>query len=134
MIGAETLHQIAEAVEHAAKAEDLQGVRRIAAALRHEVLRVAEQADGCRQREGQLGLRPQEDRRRIGQQRVAVLLEQAAQEGEVAAVARHLDPGDERHGGGAGGKELAANDTVLGAMPVTTPAARVTAKSAKLIM
>jgi HPt (histidine-containing phosphotransfer) domain-containing protein len=44
MIGAAPLHQLAEAIEHAAKAASLQGVRRMQEQLRLEVLRVAEQA------------------------------------------------------------------------------------------
>ena len=44
MIGAAPLREIAEAVEHAAKAEDLAYVRRLHERFCHEVLRVAEQA------------------------------------------------------------------------------------------
>ena len=44
MIGAASLRQIAEAVERAAKAEDLQTVRRLRELFGHEVRRVAEQA------------------------------------------------------------------------------------------
>jgi len=44
MIGATTLHQIAAAMEHTAKAGDLMGVRRMEEPLRCEVLRVAAQA------------------------------------------------------------------------------------------
>ena len=44
MIGALALRQIAEAVERAAKAEDLSTVRRLRALFDHEVRRVAEQA------------------------------------------------------------------------------------------
>jgi HPt (histidine-containing phosphotransfer) domain-containing protein len=44
MIGAETLQQIAEAIERIAKTGDLTGVRRMQAPLRLNVLRVAEQA------------------------------------------------------------------------------------------
>ena len=44
MIGAETLQQIAEAIECSAKAGNLTGVRRMEEPLRVEVLRVAEQA------------------------------------------------------------------------------------------
>jgi HPt (histidine-containing phosphotransfer) domain-containing protein len=44
MIGAAALRQIAEAVERAAKAEDLQTVRRLRELFSHEVRRVAEQA------------------------------------------------------------------------------------------
>lgn len=44
MIGATALHRIAEAIERAAKGGDLPDVRRTEAALRLEVLRVAEQA------------------------------------------------------------------------------------------
>ena len=44
MIGAADLRQIAEAVERAAKAEDLQTVRRLRETFSHEVRRVAEQA------------------------------------------------------------------------------------------
>ena len=44
MIGAAPLREIAEAVERAAKAEDLPTVRRLHEPLRREVLRVAEQA------------------------------------------------------------------------------------------
>ena len=44
MIGAGTLRRIAEAVEHAAKAHDLSGVRRLHEMFAREVLRVAEQA------------------------------------------------------------------------------------------
>ena len=44
MIGAASLRQIAEAVERAAKAEDLQTVRRLRELFSHEVRRVAEQA------------------------------------------------------------------------------------------
>ena len=44
MIGALALHEIAEAVERAAKAEDLQTVRRLGEMFDHEVRRVAEQA------------------------------------------------------------------------------------------
>ena len=44
MIGAASLRQIAEAVERAAKAEDLPTVRRLREMFSHEVRRVAEQA------------------------------------------------------------------------------------------
>lgn len=44
MIGAMTLHRIAEAIEHLAKVGDLAGVRRMEAALRLDIQRVAEQA------------------------------------------------------------------------------------------
>jgi HPt (histidine-containing phosphotransfer) domain-containing protein len=44
MIGAATLRQIAEAVERAAKAEDLAGVRRLRELFAPEVRRVAQQA------------------------------------------------------------------------------------------
>ena len=44
MIGAASLRQIAEAVERAAKAEDLPTVHRLRAMFGHEVRRVAEQA------------------------------------------------------------------------------------------
>lgn len=44
MIGALALRQIAEAVERAAKAEDLSTVRRLRERFDHEVRRVAEQA------------------------------------------------------------------------------------------
>lgn len=44
MIGAATLHEIAAAVERAAKAEDLQSVRSMHAVFAREVARVAEQA------------------------------------------------------------------------------------------
>jgi HPt (histidine-containing phosphotransfer) domain-containing protein len=44
MIGATTLHRIAEAIEHTAKAGDLMAVRRMQAPLRLDVLRVARQA------------------------------------------------------------------------------------------
>ncbi len=44
MIGAASLRQIAEAVERAAKAEDLPSVRRMHDVFRHEVKRVADQA------------------------------------------------------------------------------------------
>lgn len=44
MIGAATLHRIAEAVEHAAKAQDLATVRRMHRIFRDEVQRVADQA------------------------------------------------------------------------------------------
>ena len=44
MIGAASLRQIAEAVERAAKAEDLAIVRRLREMFGHEVRRVAEQA------------------------------------------------------------------------------------------
>jgi HPt (histidine-containing phosphotransfer) domain-containing protein len=44
MIGAVSLRQIAEAVERAAKAEDLPTVRRLREMFSHEVRRVAEQA------------------------------------------------------------------------------------------
>jgi HPt (histidine-containing phosphotransfer) domain-containing protein len=44
MIGAASLRQIAEAVEHAAKAEDLPTVRRLRELFSPEVRRVAEQA------------------------------------------------------------------------------------------
>jgi HPt (histidine-containing phosphotransfer) domain-containing protein len=44
MIGAVTLHGIAETIERIAKAGDLTGVRRMEAPLRLDVLRVAEQA------------------------------------------------------------------------------------------
>ena len=43
MIGAAALRQIAEAVERAAKAEDLPSVRRLREMFSHEVKRVAEQ-------------------------------------------------------------------------------------------
>ena len=43
MIGAATLRQIAEAIERAAKAEDLSGVRRLHEIFGQEVRRVAEQ-------------------------------------------------------------------------------------------
>lgn len=43
MIGAAPLHRIAEAIEQTAKAGDLMGVRRMEAALRLEILRVAAQ-------------------------------------------------------------------------------------------
>src|SRR5215831_8176452 len=43
-----------------------------------------------------LGLRTQEDRRRVGEQGLAVLLQEAAQEGERLAVARDLDVRDQR--------------------------------------
>lgn len=43
MIGAAALRQIAEAVERAAKAQDLSGVRRMHGAFLHEVRRVADQ-------------------------------------------------------------------------------------------
>jgi len=44
MIGAASLREIAEAVERAAKAEDLKGVRRLQDVFRQEVKRVAQQA------------------------------------------------------------------------------------------
>jgi HPt (histidine-containing phosphotransfer) domain-containing protein len=44
MIGAASLRRIAEAVERAAKAEDLPTVRRLREMFSHEVRRVAEQA------------------------------------------------------------------------------------------
>lgn len=44
MIGAASLRQIAEAVERAAKADDLAGVRRMHDIFRREVKRVADQA------------------------------------------------------------------------------------------
>ncbi|HEV3493741.1 MAG TPA: Hpt domain-containing protein [Reyranella sp.] len=44
MIGAMSLRQIAEAIERAAKAEDLLTVRRLRGIFSHEVRRVAEQA------------------------------------------------------------------------------------------
>jgi len=44
MIGAAALRQIAEAVERAAKAEDMPTVRRLREMFDHEVRRVAEQA------------------------------------------------------------------------------------------
>jgi HPt (histidine-containing phosphotransfer) domain-containing protein len=44
MIGASALHRIAEAVEHAAKAQDLMTVRQMHQIFRHEVQRVANQA------------------------------------------------------------------------------------------
>jgi HPt (histidine-containing phosphotransfer) domain-containing protein len=44
MIGAAALRRIAEAVERAAKADDLTGVRRLHELFGREVLRVAEQA------------------------------------------------------------------------------------------
>ena len=44
MIGAVALHQIAEAVEQAARAHDLTTVRRMHDVFRHEVQRVADQA------------------------------------------------------------------------------------------
>lgn len=44
MIGAVSLRQIAEAIERAAKAEDLPTVRRLRGIFGHEVRRVAEQA------------------------------------------------------------------------------------------
>jgi HPt (histidine-containing phosphotransfer) domain-containing protein len=44
MIGAAALHQIAEALERAAKAGDLPGVRRMHTIFSQEVKRVAEQA------------------------------------------------------------------------------------------
>ena len=44
MIGARPLRQIAEAIERAAKAEDLLGVRRLHGIFAQEVRRVAEQA------------------------------------------------------------------------------------------
>jgi len=44
MIGAADLSQIADAVERAAKAHDLRGVRRLGEALAQEVARVANQA------------------------------------------------------------------------------------------
>ena len=44
MIGAASLRQIAEAVEHAARAGDLSTVRRLREMFAHEVRRVAEQA------------------------------------------------------------------------------------------
>ena len=44
MIGAAALREIAEAVERAAKAEDLPTVRRLREMFSHEVRRVAEQA------------------------------------------------------------------------------------------
>ncbi len=44
MIGAASLRQIAEAVERAAKAEDLPTVRRLHEMFSHEVRRVAKQA------------------------------------------------------------------------------------------
>ena len=44
MIGAAVLRQIAEAVERAAKAEDLLSLRRLREMFSHEVRRVAEQA------------------------------------------------------------------------------------------
>ena len=44
MLGAATLRQIAEAVERAAKAEDLPSVRRLHGMFSQEVRRVAEQA------------------------------------------------------------------------------------------
>jgi HPt (histidine-containing phosphotransfer) domain-containing protein len=44
MIGAVSLRQIAEAIERAAKAEDLPTVRRLRGIFSHEVRRVAEQA------------------------------------------------------------------------------------------
>jgi HPt (histidine-containing phosphotransfer) domain-containing protein len=44
MIGAASLRQIAEAIERAAKAEDLLTVRRLRGIFNHEVRRVAEQA------------------------------------------------------------------------------------------
>ncbi|MBS0220157.1 MAG: Hpt domain-containing protein [Proteobacteria bacterium] len=43
MIGAAALHEIAKAVEYAAKAQDLPAVRRIHDVFRHEVQRVADQ-------------------------------------------------------------------------------------------
>ena len=46
MIGAAGLRQIAEAVERAAKAEDLSSVRRLRELFGSEVRRVAEQAGG----------------------------------------------------------------------------------------
>jgi HPt (histidine-containing phosphotransfer) domain-containing protein len=45
MIGAASLRQIAEAVERAAKAEDLPSLRRLCEMFSHEVRRVAAQAD-----------------------------------------------------------------------------------------
>jgi HPt (histidine-containing phosphotransfer) domain-containing protein len=44
MIGAASLHQVAEAIERTARAHDLIGVRLMQEPLRLEVLRVAEQA------------------------------------------------------------------------------------------
>ena len=44
MIGAAALHQVAEAVEHAAKVQDLTTVRRMHQSFRHEIQRVADQA------------------------------------------------------------------------------------------
>jgi len=44
MVGAVPLHQIAEAVERAAKAHDLVSVRRMQEQFHREILRVAEQA------------------------------------------------------------------------------------------
>jgi hypothetical protein len=44
MIGATALHQIAEALERAAKAGDLPGVRRMHTIFSQEVKRVAEHA------------------------------------------------------------------------------------------
>jgi HPt (histidine-containing phosphotransfer) domain-containing protein len=44
MIGAATLRRIAEAVEHAARAEDLPSVRRLHGMFRQEVRRVADLA------------------------------------------------------------------------------------------
>jgi HPt (histidine-containing phosphotransfer) domain-containing protein len=44
MIGASALHRIAEALERAAKADDLPGVRRLQTIFSQEVRRVAEQA------------------------------------------------------------------------------------------
>jgi len=48
MIGAASLRRMAEAVERAAKAEDLQTVRRLRELFSHEVRRVAEQAGVAR--------------------------------------------------------------------------------------
>jgi HPt (histidine-containing phosphotransfer) domain-containing protein len=44
MIGAAPLREIAEAVEHAAKAHDLERVRDMQGRFHHEILRVADQA------------------------------------------------------------------------------------------
>ena len=44
MIGAEPLHDLSQAIERAAKAEDMPTVRRLYDRLRGEVLRVADQA------------------------------------------------------------------------------------------
>jgi HPt (histidine-containing phosphotransfer) domain-containing protein len=44
MIGADALHRVAEAVERAAKADDLPAVRRLHGMFSQEVRRVAEQA------------------------------------------------------------------------------------------